>query len=87
MPEPRLPASDFERWIARSSVPPDERNPESLCEGIAAALKSRDFEAVRALLTVLPFRDPRRAQTVHDMIVAVCDGDDRRAMLLAVLGA
>lgn len=87
MAERRMPSNDFERWVARSRIPPDERNPESLCEGIAAALKSRDFEAVRALLTVLAFKDPRKAQTIYDIIQAVGDGDERRATLLAVLGA
>lgn len=86
MPEPRLPKNDFERWLAGSRTPPDERSPDDLCEGIAAAIRSRDFQAAVALLTVLAFADPGKARTVHDMILAVCEGDERRATLLAVLG-
>lgn len=85
MPESATPANDFGRWIASSSVPPDKRDSESLCEGIAAAIGSHDFEAVIALLTVLALADPRKAQTVHDMILAACEGDERRAYLLAAL--
>jgi hypothetical protein len=80
------PASDFERWIASSPVPPDKRDPDSLCEGIAAAIRSRDFGAVNALMTMLAFADPDKARSVLDVITAVTDGDERRAVLLAVLG-
>ena len=86
MSEPRKAENDFERWIAGSRIPPDKRPPDDLCEGIAAAIKSRDFGAMVALLTVLAFADPGKAQTVHDMILAVCEGDERRATLLAALG-
>ena len=90
MPEPVSPASDFGRWIASSRIPPDKRAPDDLCEGIAAAIRSRDYRAVNALLTVLAFADPRKAQSVLDVITAVItaviDGDERRAALLAVLG-
>jgi hypothetical protein len=86
MSEPRAAISDFERWIAGSRIPPDERDPKALCEGIAAAIGSRDFQAVVALLTVLAFADPRKARRVHDMILAACEGDVDRATLLAVLG-
>lgn len=83
----REPANDFERWLASSTIQPDQRDPDDLCEGIAAAIGSRDFEAAVAVLTVLAFKDPRKARTVHDMIQAVGDGDERRAVLLAVFGA
>jgi hypothetical protein len=79
------PASDFERWIASSPVPPDQRDPDSLCEGISAAVRSRDFEAVVALVTVLALKDPRKAQAIFDMIQALAAGDERKALLLAVL--
>lgn len=55
------PANDFEAWIASSRIPPDKRDPDSLCEGISAAIASRDFEGVRALLFVLAKSDPRKA--------------------------
>jgi hypothetical protein len=83
MPEP---GNDFDHWIVSSSVPPDKRDPEALCDGIAAALKSRDLEAVVALLTVLALADPQKAQVVYDMMTAALDGDIDRAVLLAVLG-
>lgn len=83
MPEP---GNDFERWIASSRVPPDQRDPEALCDGIAAAVASHDFLAVVGLLQILAFADPRKAQTVYDMMLAALDGDVDRAVLLAVLG-
>lgn len=86
MPEPRVPGNDFERWLAGSRVPPDERDTESLVTGIAAAIGARELEAAVALLTVLALRDPRKAQAIHDMILAVGEGDERRATLLAALG-
>ena len=86
MPDCREPQGDFERWIASSRIPPDERTPDDLCKGIAAALASRDLKGAVALLTVLAFADPRKARTVHDMVLAACEGDERRATLLAVLG-
>ena len=86
MTEPRLPVNDFERWVAASAVPPDQRDPDALCDGIAAAIRSRDFKAVIALLHVLALRDPRKAQAAHDMVLAACEGDERKAILLAVLG-
>jgi hypothetical protein len=82
----REPSGDFEHWIASSLVPPSERDPDSLCEGIAAAIRSRDFEGVNALLIVLAPKDPRKAQVIYDVIMAACDGDERRAVLLAALG-
>jgi len=87
VPEPRLPANDFERWVVGSRISPDKRPPDDLCEGIAAAIRARDFEAVNALMTVLAFADPAKARTVLDVVEAVCDGDERRAVLLAALGA
>lgn len=86
MSEPRQPANDFERWIAGSRIPPDKRPPDDLCDGIAAAIRSRDFRAVNALMTVLAVADPVKARTVLDVVEAVCDGDERRAVLLAALG-
>ena len=86
MSEPALPSGDFGRWIAGSPVPPGERGPDDVCDGIAAAIRSRDFEGAVALLTVLAFADPRKARTVHDLILAVCEGDVGRATLLAALG-
>ena len=86
MPEPSVPANDFERWIAGSPVPPDMRSSDELCEGIALAIGAHEFKIAVALLRVLAFADPAKAQTVHDMITAVVDGDERRAVLLAVLG-
>lgn len=86
MPDPRMPANDFERWLAASRVPPDERDPDSLCEGIAAALRSHEIKAVPALIAFLARRDLRKARTVHDMILAACEGGERRAVLLAALG-
>lgn len=87
VPEPIEPDSDFGRWITGSRVPPDERGPDDLCDGIAAAIASRNFEGAVALLRVLAFADPRKARTVYDMITAALDGDVDRAVLLAVLGA
>ena len=87
MPEARLPANDFERWVAGSRIPPDKRPPDDLCDGIAAAIRSRDFRAVNALMTVLALAEPVKARTVLGVVEAVCDGDERRAVLLAALGA
>lgn len=87
MPERIDPDGDFGRWIIGSPVPPGERGPDELCDGIAAALKSRDLEGAVALLKVLAFADPRKAQAVYDMMTAALDGDVDRAVLLAVLGA
>lgn len=75
----------FRLWLASSPVPPDQRDPDSLCEGIAAAIASHEFEAVVALITVLALAEPERAQVVYDVITAVCDGDETRAVLLAAL--
>lgn len=86
MGEPRIPVNDFERWLAGSRIPPDKRDPDALCDGIAMAIRSHDFRGAIALLTVLAHADPRKAKTVHDMIRAALDGDVDRAVLLAVLG-
>ena len=42
-------------------------------EGIANALKARDFPAVVSLLKMLAFRDPYRAQIVYESMTAVLD--------------
>lgn len=86
MAEPRVPVNDFERWIAGSRVPPDEREPDDLCDGIAAAVRSRDFEAVKGLMFLLAIKDPRKAGLIYDAITALAQGDERRAVLLAMLG-
>lgn len=39
---------------------------DQICDGIASALKERDFPAVVSLLTMLAVRDPARAQVVYD---------------------
>lgn len=67
--------SDVKDWTA-----------DQLCDGIAAAIRERDFEAVKGFMFLLAVKDPKRAQTVHDMIQAVGEGDERRAFLLAALG-
>jgi hypothetical protein len=42
-------------------------------EGIAEALKARDFPAVISLLKMLAFRDPRRAKVVYESMTTVLD--------------
>ena len=80
------PADDFGRWLASSETPPDKRGPDDLREGIAAAFRSRDFRAVNSLLTRLALADPRKAKPIFDVLCAVIDGDERKAVLLAALG-
>ena len=46
---------------------------DEICEGIAEALKARDFPAVVSLLKMLACRDPYRAQVVYESMTAVLD--------------
>jgi len=45
--------------------------PEQVMEGIANAVKARDFEAVITLLKVLAIKDPRQAEVVYESMLAV----------------
>ena len=47
--------------------------PAQIEEGIANALKARDFPAVVSLLKMLACRDPYRAQVVYESMTAVLD--------------
>ena len=47
--------------------------PEQVMEGIANAVKARDFEAVPHLITLLAFKDPHQAQLVYDGITLMLD--------------
>jgi hypothetical protein len=47
--------------------------PAQIEEGIAEALKARDFPAVISLLKMLAFRDPHRAQVVYESMTTVLD--------------
>ena len=47
--------------------------PAQIEEGIAAALRARDFPAVVSLLKMLACRDPYRAQVVYESMTAVLD--------------
>ncbi len=80
------PADDFGRWLASSETPPDKRGPDDLIEGIGAAIRSRDFRAVDVLMIALALADPHKAKPVYDVICAVLDGDERKAVLLAAQG-
>jgi hypothetical protein len=42
-------------------------------EGIAEALKARDFPAVVSLLKMLAVRDPHRAKVVYESMTTVLD--------------
>lgn len=46
---------------------------EQLLDGIAKALKARDFPAVAALLKMLAVKDPAAAETVYDVITAAAE--------------
>ena len=43
--------------------------PAQIMEGITAALRDRDMEAVRILLTMLALQDPGQAQVIYDVIM------------------
>ena len=47
--------------------------PAQIEEGIANALKARDFPAVVSLLKMLACRDPYRAEVVYGAMTAVLD--------------
>ena len=47
--------------------------PAQIEEGIANALKARDFPAVVSLLKMLALRDPYRAQVVYDSMTWALD--------------
>ena len=51
----------------------DQYTPAQIEEGIANALKARDFPAVVSLLKMLALRDPHRAQVVYDSMTTVLD--------------
>ena len=50
-----------------------EYTPAQIEEGIANALKARDFPAVVSLLKMLACRDPHRAKVVYESMTAVLD--------------
>jgi hypothetical protein len=54
---------------------PREWTPDQLMECIALAIKARDFEAVPHLITLLAFKDPHLAETVHESMLAVLSID------------
>ena len=47
--------------------------PAQIEEGIAEALKARDFPAVVSLLKMLALRDPHRAKVVYESMTTVLD--------------
>ena len=47
--------------------------PAQIEEGIANALKARDFPAVVSLLKMLALRDPHRAKVVYESMTTVLD--------------
>jgi len=52
----------------------DEYTAEQITQGIAGAIKARDFPAVVALLKMLAVRDPRQAEVVYESMMAVLNG-------------
>ena len=47
--------------------------PTQIEEGIAEAVKARDFPAVISLLKMLALRDPHRAEVVYESMTTVLD--------------
>ena len=45
---------------------------DQLMTCIAQAIEARDLEAVPHLITLLAFKDPHLAETVHGSVLAVC---------------
>lgn len=45
-----------------------EWTPDQLCDGIAAAMAERDFEAVVGFMLYLALADPGRAQFLYDLM-------------------
>lgn len=55
--------------MAESKFTPDE-----ICQGIASAIKAKDFSAVISLLKLLALADPVKAEVVYQSMLAVLDG-------------
>ncbi len=51
----------------------DEYTATQIEDGIAEAVKARDFPAVVSLLKMLAIRDPHRAEFVYEAMMAVLD--------------
>lgn len=48
--------------------------PDEICQGIASAVKARDFPAVISLLKLLALQDPVQASVVYESMLTVLDG-------------
>ena len=52
---------------------------EQITQGIAEAIKARDFPAVVSLLKMLAVRDPRQAEVVYESMMAGLDAGESAA--------
>ena len=65
--------------MSELAADPREWTSDQLMECIALAVKTRDFEAVPHLITLLAFKDPHLAETVHGSMLAVLDASRKPA--------
>ncbi len=77
----RPDSSEQPGWDVRDDITAFYRalTAEQVMEGIANAIKARDFEAAVTLLKVLAVKDPHQAEVVYGSMMAVLDAGGESA--------